>query len=81
MIDEFCICKFDNVLVMKGTLNQALLSKICRTTVCISRLSTDDPFRRKTYCLNIDLCSGANLRQAHAPEAAFYVRRSSKLRK
>jgi hypothetical protein len=33
MIDEFCICKFDDVLGMKGTLNQALLSKICRTTV------------------------------------------------
>jgi hypothetical protein len=73
MIDEFCICKFDDVLVMKGTLNQALLSKICRTTVCISRLSTDDPFRRKTYCLNIDFCSVPNLRQARAPEAAFYV--------
>jgi hypothetical protein len=40
MIDGSCICKFDNVLVTKDTLNQALLYEITRTTVYMLRLYT-----------------------------------------
>jgi hypothetical protein len=56
MIDGSCICKFNNVLVMKDTLNQVLLSKVCRTAVWVLLLSHMIRFLCKRK-LNIDLCS------------------------
>jgi hypothetical protein len=53
---------------MKDTLSQALLSKIRRTTVCVSRLShmTLSTCKRKKYFLNIDICRVTDPKQATA---------------
>jgi hypothetical protein len=63
MIDVSCICKFDNVLVMRDTLNQALVSEITRTTVCMLRLLHIIPCLCKRK-LDIDLCRVSDPKQA-----------------